>query len=314
MFGNRGIPAKDLRPFSIEDPFGQLPHRPAEERLKRRMRKTGPPRPSHETHPAQTRRHHARTAPSPAVANIPRPHAPVASEKSNASGCLTVLVVLGLLYGAGSLIVPYVWGLVEQKLLLVIGTRGVGKVVAAKATDSEVNDETVYEVTVEVIPDQGLPYRATVEQALASAEAQKLRPGVWVSVRVDSDDPSKIVLVQVDIPAPEPPAPADVQPTTDQIILKRLDPASPTGEEPAAADPTAPQDPSDAPHPSAPGTDQGETMSTCTKARNCCIAIGGSSCAHFADAQMDTSMCATALQGFSQLAAAMGKSCEPGAP
>lgn len=303
MFGNRGIPAKDLRPFSIEDPFGQRPHRPAEERLKRRIRKDNPPRPSHETPPGPSRRQRPRTAAAPLAARVPSPSPPQASQKGKSSGCLTVLVVLGLIYGAGSFIVPYVWGLVEQQILLVTGTRGVGKIIAAKATDSKVNDKRVYEVTVEVTPDQGVAYRATVEQALVPAQAQKLRPGAWVSLRVDADEPSKIALVQVDVPAPSPPDAPGAEPATDQIVFKRIDPSITP----------APNEAPDAQNPKAPAEAKGEAMSTCTQARNCCVAIGGSSCAHFADSQMDESMCTTALQGFSRLAAAMDKSCEPGA-
>jgi hypothetical protein len=314
VFGsNRGIPAKDLRPFSIEDPHGYGLKSPAEERLKRRIRREGT---RASVQAAQEVLQEAKRKAAPPRAARP-PSAQAArsarSEKRKSIGCLPVLVVLALLYWAGTFIVPPVWNLVEQQIILHTGAPGVAQVSTVGSSNFSINDDTVYEVTLRVVPEVGDAYMATVKQPFTGAEAKRLQVGTWVQIRIKVDDPSKIAVSRVGIDDPTldrlPPDSVVDRPTPAH-------PAPPAGDEEDMAEPdqddsndlgSAAIDPNE--DQVAPEESDASVPLVCLQARACCKVAGGSTCEPFTNPNVPTEMCQRALQGFSRLAAAMGKTC-----
>ena len=70
---------------------------------------------------------------------------------------------------------------------------GIATVDAIRGTDTMINNAPVRELDLTVSVQGREPYRVTHRQALAQAALARLRPGASVPVRVDRNDPSKLV-------------------------------------------------------------------------------------------------------------------------
>lgn len=234
----KGIKASELRPFSVEDPFGlgietpsQRKHR---ERFHRKVdRKRTPGKTAQEraaaARPLARERRRAPTqaasaqaqsqalaqsAPSMAAPTktAPSRKAPAQSssgKKGCGCGCLTTLLILGVLFTLGQLLVPLVIDAIEQEIVSNTGRSAYGRILKAAPTDLSFNNKTIYELTVEVHGAGRPPYQVTLKQALEPAQANAAQIGAWTTLRYDENDQDSIVLERLGIDPPSPDALSD---------------------------------------------------------------------------------------------------------
>lgn len=224
----KGIPARQLRPYSMEDPFGLGIESPSQKKLRERFhRKFDRKRPLGRTPPAHTggarptqrEPRKAPVAPTPAPQPTPK--------KRSGCGCLVALValvILGVLWAVGQIVVPLIVDAVQQELVLQTGNRAHGRILKAQATDIHVNESTIYELTVEVHLPQQPVYQVEFKQALDEAQAAQARPGAWTTLRYNEKDRNSIVLERLGVEPPnEETSPAATKSTTrpsDDQFLK----------------------------------------------------------------------------------------------
>jgi hypothetical protein len=219
----KGIPARELRPYSIEDPFGLGIESPSQKKLHERFhrkadRKRATPRDPGARPPVDRAAARERRA-VPAV-RVPVPTL-VATKKSSNWGCLITLIVLGVFWAIGQIFVPLIFGAIRQELVLHTGKGAYGRLLRAEATEIELGESTVYDLTVEVhVPGQPA-YQVELKQALEAPQATEARAGAWSTLRYDTEDRNNIVLERLGV---DPPDPRITAPPSDSDTTKTNDP------------------------------------------------------------------------------------------
>lgn len=236
----KGISTRDLRPFSIDDPFGLGIESPTQVRFRERFhRKSGRKRttPSARLPAVREQRAVPRTAQSPPQ-RTPQKTAPpvivqrpVASKtKSKGTGCFTTLIILGAIYAAGHAFIPPIWNALTQEIVLQTGQNAQGQILFAQPTSSKWNENVVYEVTLEVHAPGQAPYQATIKQALSPELAAHLVTGAWVELRYDSTDLQSVAIHSLGAPDPR-------QGSQQQDPILDLQQVDPTQIDPTKMDP-----------------------------------------------------------------------------
>jgi hypothetical protein len=271
----KGIQASELRPFSMEDPFGLGIETPSQKRLHERFHRTvfrkltpgkTPQERASAARPLARERRPAPVQTAAAQALAPAQNAPAQKSSSQNSsekkgcgwGCLTTLVILGALWAVGQIFVPLIVAAIEQEVVSHTGKSGYGRILKATPRDISLNESTVYELTVEVHAAGRPPYQVNFEQALEPAQAKAAQIGAWTTLHFDESDPNSIVLERLGIDPPSPEAilkagAPDVGAPSDSTRGFKFDvraTASVSTGAPTAPNPTAPDSPS-APSPTA---------------------------------------------------------------
>jgi hypothetical protein len=194
--------------------------------------------------------------------------------------------------------------LIEQQAILLTGTQATGQILQADETSTEIFEETIYELQIRVYLSEEETYETRIRQPLSDSEAQKLRPGVWATLRYKAEAPEKVALVQIDVPPPE----LKEIPGDTVIEWPPSHDASPTPSEDEPETPPKQQEPQVAPAAPSQNDAPGASL-TCRQARACCEIAGGTTCAPFTQSGLTDEICTQALRGFDRLARATGKSC-----
>lgn len=230
----RGIPAGDLRPFSVEDPFGKGIGGPTAADLQRERVRAGlsaaeakrlersderkqrerqqnmaipgaslvqGPRALESTAPPKYQREDRkpRRAPSEPVA---LPGAQPKAKKRKGFGCLTtILLIWGLIAGGQLLLAPIVRE-AKQFVIRELGTAQFAQVSSVTATDEEFNERRVYEVVLLLPRETGGATQLTFEQAFSSDVVSRLQEGSWVEIKTFDGDVETAVITRVGLDAP----------------------------------------------------------------------------------------------------------------
>ena len=178
--------------------------------------------------------------------------------------------------------------LINQDSLRTEGIEAQAVVLSVEQTRSRVNENWIFEVQLEVSPEDAPPYQVTVSQAFEILHVSLLQPGVQATIRYDQDDRRKVVITSLGGPPPNlepavaPPSPAhqDAPENNGPEITH----------EPAGIDPV------------------------CMAATKCCIRASGvakaRACASYVQGGVAPTACAAALATYQGVAKKNGTSCD----
>lgn len=250
----KGIKSSELRPFSMEDPFGLGIETPSQRKLHERFhrkvdRKRTPGKtPQERAAAARPLARERRPAPAP-----PAPALSYPSQKASNWGCLMTLVILGILWAVGQMFVPLFIGAIQQEIVLHTGSSGYGRILKTKSTDISLNEKTVYELSVEVHAPGKPAYQVDFKQALEPAQAAQARVGAWTTLRYDEEDGEDIVLERLGIDPPSADAIASAgSPSASAPPRVKFDLSASASVSTGASPDSQPSDVPDANHPTPP--------------------------------------------------------------
>ncbi len=104
----------------------------------------------------------------------------------------------------------------QEQALLTTGSPASGEIVKIEDTGNRYNRDPEMVLTVEVRPEEGEPYLATVTWVLNAVDQQTYKVGLAVDVRYDPASPSDIAIVGPTAPGEATPAPGETPPATDE--------------------------------------------------------------------------------------------------
>ncbi|KIG12360.1 hypothetical protein DB30_01551 [Enhygromyxa salina] len=114
---------------------------------------------------------------------------------------VVLVVVLGLITLVAAPMLLPAW---QEHQLLENGTDATAKILKIIDTRDKVNENPVVQLSVEVHPEGGEPYRAAIVTPLSAVDLKNYDVGGMVRVRFDPKDPKKVALVGPITPAPQP--------------------------------------------------------------------------------------------------------------
>lgn len=82
------------------------------------------------------------------------------------------------------------------------GTDAIATLLNIKDTGDRMNEDPVVQLSVEIQPEGGQPYRTTIETALSAVELPKYKVGDSVRVRFDPEHPERAALMGPYQPSP----------------------------------------------------------------------------------------------------------------
>lgn len=342
--GARGISASELRPFSVEDPYGQgiggptaadlqrervraglsaaeakrLERSDARKRRERQQNVLIPgaslvqgPRALESTAPPKYQREDRkpRTAPRGPVA---LPGAQPKAKKGKGLGCLTTILLIWGLIAGGQVLLGPVMREAKQWVTREIGASQFAQVRSVTPTEEDFNGRRVYEVVLQLPRDAGGAEQLTLEQAFSAEVAQRLETGSWVELKIFKGEFETAVITRVGLAAP----PAGNASTEASAADTGDTPQAGSDSDGADGSPTTPS------APPAAGSGSPEQDSTapeptdgvaleCLQARACCKELqpNNAGCDAFANPNIQGPVCARSLETFKKAAAAMGKNC-----
>jgi hypothetical protein len=118
---------------------------------------------------------------------------------------IAILLVLAVIVGIVALTVgPMMLRDWRELQLKDHGTDATAALLSIKDTGDRHNEDPIVQLTVEVRPESGEPWRATITTALSAVELPKYEVGDTVRVRYDPEKPQHVALIGPIQPQPAP--------------------------------------------------------------------------------------------------------------
>ncbi len=295
---NQGIPATELRPFSVEDPIGNGPRAQLgpKARVRTPARVPTPPR-------APTLRQVNAGKSTTSNAQLP-------AAKEKKTGWLTVLIIVGLIAAGAQTAVPLLWRLYNQSQLKEQGELAHARIISVTQTNVTINDDRVYAVEAELRLPNHQPFKATVEQSFSAFEVNRLRPEALVEVRYNPELTSEFVITGHAVATPladeDEPAVIEVKEVDEPAMPREPQAAEQSEPVPAQAAPLKPASENN----SAANSDTDRL--SCAQARACCriVSPDNAGCDSYLNPHIPDESCRLALRAYANAATSLGKSCQ----
>ena len=82
-----------------------------------------------------------------------------------------------------------------ERELMEKGTPAAATITAVGQTGMFINNNPQVQIVLEVVPEEGEPYTATVTKVLQLIQLPQVQPGKLVDVRIDPENPKRMVIV-----------------------------------------------------------------------------------------------------------------------
>lgn len=281
--GNEPQNPNDLKPFSVDDPFGKK-HQTTTPAASLQTSLPSPRRKPPRQKPLQPRKEKQSSGCLPAF-----------------FGCLGVLFLMGIIAAIPVVFLGgYIKEIYDQWDVRQNGVDGVANVVGLRPTSMEFNEEKVYEVDLGVQPVSGEPFTATLHSPISASELPLYEAGGRVIVRYDPDDTSRISIL-----GPERDAPPEATPP---LVVDPIASAAPD----SALEDVAPDAHADDGRIIVPGP-QGTVPRICRETYLCCRTVQGKNgeemCRNFLQPMPTSKHCEMAIGVFRDVGRKTGKPC-----
>lgn len=206
---SKGITTAELRPFSVEDPFGEgiLGPSAAERRLERHHRR---PPPRARNHSASSN-----SSSSNKYSASSKSHSPDVRRASPANGrsapktksrFLSRLVLIVALYAAYQVAAPFVRQQYGQYVARKSGTVATAQLISVSPTSISLNNKKLYDLELALTLPGEFPTNVELRQSFSDEVAIYLQESSWVEVRYNPQDLQQIVITKVGV-SPQPDGP-----------------------------------------------------------------------------------------------------------
>jgi len=134
------------------------------------------------------------------------------SREGGGSSWLLIVFIAVVMIGVGVAVVPLITNAIEQDRLADHGVPAPARILVVRETNTRANHRWVFEVDLQVFPEKGGSYRASVSQPFSVRNAGLLREGEYATVHYDQLDRESLVIVSLGGPPPPSLATKDVVP------------------------------------------------------------------------------------------------------